>query len=171
MEDSLLETINAERAASPRRGLRWVLVSGFALNMLCNHWSRDSFGAIASPLETDGHLSEHQYNTLSSLYFLPNVLMPILAGLCAQLEPRKSGAHTFLVMSVFAAVGNLIVNAAAWSLGAHPSPGGARLTRPGNSLRMPVDRPDAHLLLLPFPPRRALPRGRFLRGARLPADG
>jgi len=114
MQDSLLDantaSVNVARIASPARSpLRWLLVSALALNLFCNHWSRDSFGALEVPIESDGNLTVAQYNSLSSAYFVPNVFVPAIAGVVAQLEPRKSGAWTFLAFSILAAIGNSVV--------------------------------------------------------------
>ena len=129
MQESLLEadaaaSVNA--APAPNKPLysplRWLLAPAFALNMFCNHWCRDSFGALEVPLETDAGLSVGQYNSLSSAYFVPNVFMPIVAGLIANLEPRKNGGHTFLAVSVIAAVGNALIFYAASALGKVETP-------------------------------------------------
>ena len=79
-----------------RSPLRWVLVSAFAVNMFCNHWSRDSLGALEVPLETGYmNLTVAEYNALSSAYFFPNVIVPLLAGAVAQLDRgARQGPHS-----------------------------------------------------------------------------
>lgn len=119
MEDSLLDadaagsasTVINSAPAPPKSSLRWVLAAAFALNMFCSHWSRDSLGALEVPLETSTltNLTVSEYNSLSSAYFLPNVIVPLAAGTVAQCERRQNGAHTFLFFSVLAALGNAVV--------------------------------------------------------------
>ena len=128
MEDRRQKLLDADSAASVNAAptpptpvvhspLRWLLAPAFAMNMFCNHWCRDSFGALQVPLETHANLTSTQYNSISSAYFVPNVFMPIIAGVIASCEPRKNGGHTFLAVSLLAAVGNIIVFYGAYQLG------------------------------------------------------
>ena len=55
--------------------------------LLVNHWARDCIGALEIPLESNATgygLTPRQYNSLSSIYFLPNALVPIIAGVISQ---------------------------------------------------------------------------------------
>jgi len=55
--------------------------------LFANHWARDSLGALELPLESpsDGYrLSPKEYNGLSTAYFLPNCIVPLIGGVLAQ---------------------------------------------------------------------------------------
>ena len=119
MEDSLLDARRGRfgvrrhqfgSSALPKSSLRWILAAAFALNMFCSHWStplrRPRGSAETSNLT---NLTVTEYNSLSSAYFLPNVIVPLAAGTVAQCERRQNGAHTFLFFSVLAALGNAVV--------------------------------------------------------------
>ena len=87
---------------------RYVLCACVAYGLFCNHWSRDSLGALEVPLETDEpySLSVHTYNSLTSVYFLPNMCVPIIAGVIAQ---RYGAATTYASFFLLAACGNFFV--------------------------------------------------------------
>ena len=86
--------------------------------LLGNHWVRDSIGALELPLESNATgygLSPRQYNSLNAIYFLPNVLMPIVSGVMAQRRGAAKVLVEFLRLlflgSVLTAAGALIASA------------------------------------------------------------
>ena len=81
--------------------------------LLVNHWARDCIGALEIPLESNSTgygLTPRQYNSLSSIYFLPNALVPIIAGVISQ---RNGGAATFVGFLRVLMLGNVLVAAGA----------------------------------------------------------
>mmetsp|Transcript_1523 Transcript_1523/g.4844 ORF Transcript_1523/g.4844 Transcript_1523/m.4844 type:complete len:141 (+) Transcript_1523:140-562(+) len=91
-------------------GRRCLLVACVAYGLFANHWARDSLGALEVPLESDApySLSARRYNALTSLYFLPNIGVPILAGVLAH---RFGAAATYAAFFAIAAAGNGLVGA------------------------------------------------------------
>lgn len=57
-----------------------------------NHYIRDSVGALEKQLEQDMHITTEDYALLNSLFFIPNIFTPVIAGiLCKYLGgPAKS---------------------------------------------------------------------------------
>ena len=64
---------------------RYLLVACVCYGLFSNHWARDSLGALEAPLESDApySMSVRAYNALTSIYFLPNLVAPVLAGVLA----------------------------------------------------------------------------------------
>ena len=91
---------------------RLLLVACVCYGLFSNHWARDSLGALEAPIESDPPfaLSVRSYNTVTSAYFLPSGIMPILAGILAQ---QYGSALVYLQFFAVAAVGNLVVGTAA----------------------------------------------------------
>lgn len=74
--------------------------------MLQNHYTRDTVGALEKQMESDLGLKPHQYSTLNSLYFLPNIIAPLFIGVLSEYFGRPA---TFLLYTaVLGAVGNLL---------------------------------------------------------------
>ena len=93
---------------------RWALGVAVCTNLFCNHWARDSIGALELPLESSADayaLSVRQYETLSGAYFFPSVLLPVLAGMLAQ---RYGAANTLVGFAAISFVGNALVALSAW---------------------------------------------------------
>ena len=92
---------------------RWLAYSICVLvtwNLFCNHWSRDSVGALELPLEEPPFaLSVRQYNSLSAAYFAPNVPVPIVAGMLAQ---SYGPAVVYVGFAATAFAGNVLMSAA-----------------------------------------------------------
>jgi len=57
------------------------------------------------PLEESGY-TVHQYNALSSIYFFPNIAVPIIAGVVAHM---LGSASTFSFFCLISALGNMFV--------------------------------------------------------------
>ena len=88
---------------------RVVLATCVTYVLFANHWARDSIGALELPFErTDGiyALSARQYNSLTSVYFFPNIFVPILSGILAQ---RGDVATTYVQFLTLLACGNVMV--------------------------------------------------------------
>lgn len=84
---------------------RWFIAGLIGLIVFSNHYYRDSVGALEIQLENDTGLSPKQYATLNSIYFLPNILAPLFAGVIAQ----KYGASNTLIASIaFSCIGYII---------------------------------------------------------------
>ncbi|KAL3919459.1 MAG: hypothetical protein SGPRY_005624 [Prymnesium sp.] len=98
--------------------MRLLLAACVAYGLFSNHWARDSLGAIETPLESKPpyELSARQYHWLTSIYFIPNIAMPVVAGLLA----HTYGASLIYVLCfAVAAAGNVLVCLS--SLGGHDS--------------------------------------------------
>lgn len=93
---------------------RYVLATCACYGLFSNHWARDSLGAIESAMEHDlpYSLSVRGYNSATSVYFLPNIVVPIVAGILAQ---RYGSAPTYLMFFKIAALGNMIVGASVFA--------------------------------------------------------
>lgn len=61
--------------------LRWLVALCIAQIMFNNHYTRDSVGALEKQLEAHMHISPHTYMDLNALYFIPNIITPLFAGL------------------------------------------------------------------------------------------
>ena len=86
----------------------WRFVIPFLTSLLIfvNHYCRDSVGALEKQMESDLGMTEAQYASLNSLYFLPNIITPLLVGTAAH---SLGGAPKCLVYAVILAfVGHFI---------------------------------------------------------------
>jgi len=81
------------------RMLRLTLASLVTWNLFCNHWSRDSVGALEIPLEE--RLTVRQYNSLSAGYFAPNLPVPIIAGVLSQTVGPANALVGFVSVAFF----------------------------------------------------------------------
>lgn len=74
--------------------------------MLGNHYARDAVGALEIQIETDSVVSADQYATINSLYFLPSIIAPLLAGVFSN---YLGGAEKCLLYSVISSsIGHFI---------------------------------------------------------------
>lgn len=46
-----------------------------------NHYARDSLGALELQMETDLGITSEQFATINSIYFIPSIFAPVLAGI------------------------------------------------------------------------------------------
>jgi len=108
------ESMGGASAAPPRT--RWLIAGCVILLLSSNHWARDSLGALEVPMEAPGPfaLSVVQYNALTAGYFVPNIVVPLLAGGFAQ---QFGPANAIVLFCFFAALGNGLValSALVWS--------------------------------------------------------
>jgi MFS family permease len=109
------DSMRSANAASART--RWLIAGCMILLLSSNHWARDSLGALEVPLEDRNGpfgLSIVQYNALTTGYFVPNIVVPLLAGGFAQ---RFGAANAIVLFCLFAALGNGLValSALRWS--------------------------------------------------------
>ena len=66
---------------------RYCLAALVTFVLFANHWSRDSLGALELPIESNATgfgLSPRQYNSLNAVYFMPNIVMPLVAAAFSQ---------------------------------------------------------------------------------------
>jgi MFS family permease len=85
---------------------RWVIPFLTSSLIFVNHYCRDSVGALEKQLESEVGITPAQYGHLNALYFLPNVITPLLVGTAAN---KLGGAPTCLVLAVIcASFGHLV---------------------------------------------------------------
>ena len=85
---------------------RWIIPFLTSSLIFVNHYCRDSVGALEKQLESEVGITSSQYGTLNSLYFLPNIITPLLVGTAAN---KLGGAPACLVLGVVvASVGHII---------------------------------------------------------------
>ena len=74
--------------------------------MFGNHYVRDSLGALEKQLESDTIVSVNYYMILNILYFLPNIITPLVVGL---LMEKLGGVNSCFFYSVcIASLGHLL---------------------------------------------------------------
>ena len=81
-------------------GWRWIIPFLTSSLIFVNHYCRDSVGALEKQLESEVGITASQYGTLNALYFLPNIITPLLVGTAAD---KLGGAPTCLVLAVITA--------------------------------------------------------------------
>ena len=86
-----------------------VLVICCCLLGCANHYNRDFTAALEAQLEAPPPLglglSSHEYLTITSVYFVPNLFTPLLAGVASQVF---GAAACLLVAAAVATLGNLV---------------------------------------------------------------
>lgn len=90
---------------------RWLMPCCIGMVMFCNHYVRDSVGALEKELEAT-LFSAQQYTLLNGIYFLPNVLTPVIIGVFT--EKLGGPSICFLYSAIIAAGGDII-----FGLGVH----------------------------------------------------
>jgi nitrate/nitrite transporter NarK len=88
------------------RTLRWALPVLVGLVIFGNHYTRDTFGALEKQLEATMDLSSREYALSNALYFFPNMITPLIAGMAAK---RVGASKLFLWSSIVAALGHILV--------------------------------------------------------------
>jgi hypothetical protein len=61
--------------------VKWALPILVSLILFCNHYVRDCPGALEIPLERELGFTPQDYSILNALYFFPNIISPLLAGI------------------------------------------------------------------------------------------
>ena len=61
----------------------WAALAAVSTVLCCNHWVRDWPGALQIPLEEKVFTSTEQYHSFNSIYFLPNLITPVVGGALA----------------------------------------------------------------------------------------
>jgi hypothetical protein len=69
------------RNRSCQSWIRWLLPVFVGLILFCNHYSRDCPGALEKPIENELSFTQQDYSILNSLYFVPNIISPLIAGM------------------------------------------------------------------------------------------
>ncbi|CAE8647158.1 unnamed protein product [Polarella glacialis] len=86
--------------------LRWGLALAQCWLLFINHYSRDITGALENEIEQGFGVSRAQYSAVNSIYFVPNLFVPLLAGMLAQ----RIGALKVVTLIIAAsAAGHLVV--------------------------------------------------------------
>ena len=60
--------------------MKWMIPILVSFILFTNHYTRDTLGALEKQLESDMDMSPATYSHLSSIYFLPNIITPLIAG-------------------------------------------------------------------------------------------
>ena len=85
---------------------RWAIVFLAGLTMCGSHYARDAVGALERQMETDLDITSDQYKMINSVYFIPSIFAPILAGI---FTVYLGGAEKCLLYSVMSSsVGHII---------------------------------------------------------------
>ena len=85
--------------------IRWYLCPLVGFAIFANHFTRDSVGALEKQIEDNGILTVSSYNNMNTLFFLPNIVTPLLAGVGVQ---RLGGAAKgFFYSNCIAFLGHL----------------------------------------------------------------
>lgn len=85
---------------------RWTIPMLTSSLIFVNHYTRDSIGALSAQLETDVGITANQYATLNTLYFLPNVITPLLVG--SAVAKLGGGPLCLLYAVIIAAIGHFL---------------------------------------------------------------
>ena len=62
-----------------------------------NHYIRDSVGALEKQMEVELGISEQDYAILNAVYFFPNIITPLIAGM---LTEKLGGVSNCFLYSV-----------------------------------------------------------------------
>lgn len=86
--------------------IRWIFIVLVSLIFAGNHYSRDTPGALEKELENDiRDFSSRDYSLINSLYFFPNMITPLFAGM---LIDTFGGIHnSFLLATCIAGLGHV----------------------------------------------------------------
>jgi MFS family permease len=68
--------------------------------MFCNHYVRDCPGALEKPIENELAFTQQDYSIMNSLYFFPNIISPLIAGV---LIDKLGGIVRCFYLSLFIA--------------------------------------------------------------------
>lgn len=82
---------------------RWIIPLSIGMLLFANHFVRDSVGSLEKQLE-DGFVTPSQYATINSLYFIPNMITPFLAG--AIIEGQSDVSNPYLISLIVATIGH-----------------------------------------------------------------
>ena len=96
----------AQRIFSLQFSTRWLLVLFTGLIMCGNHYARDAVGALELQIESDLLITPDQYAAINSIYFIPSIVAPLLAGVFTN---YIGGAGKCLLYAVISAsVGHIV---------------------------------------------------------------
>ena len=85
---------------------KWCIPMLVGLIMFGNHYTRDSVGALEKQLEHNLKMSSNSYLDLNAIYFFPNILTPLLAGLV--IDRLGGTAVCYLYSTCLASLGFVI---------------------------------------------------------------
>jgi MFS family permease len=86
--------------------LLWLIPVAISAVIFTNHYTRDAVGALEKQLEGDVPISVVQYALLNTIYFTPNIISPLFAGLA--IKPLGGAERVFAYFTFFALVGSLL---------------------------------------------------------------
>eukprot|EP00959_Pyramimonas_sp_CCMP1952_P240011 5015765-Pyramimonas_sp.AAC.1 len=112
--------------------LRWWLAACVAFMIFGNHFSRDSVGALEKQMESDLELTPIEYGSFQTVYFLPNVIMPLVGG---AISHKIGAARTLLVFLAISTTGHLIFAVGTWFTSEHLKNVGYPLLVAGRALQ------------------------------------
>ena len=87
-------------------GSRWLTVFLAGYIMCGSHYARDAVGALERQIETDLSITADQYATINSVYFIPSIFAPILAGIFTNY--LGGAAYCLLYAVISSSFGHLI---------------------------------------------------------------
>lgn len=88
-------------------GPRFFIAVLVAFIIFGNHYTRDAPGALEKQLENELGFSTHEYSLLNSIYFIPNIVTPLMAGIF--IRDLGGVPKAFLLSTIVAAAGHLVV--------------------------------------------------------------
>jgi hypothetical protein len=91
---------------SPVSYTRWLLAVFIGLILFCNHYVRDCPGALEKAIETELSLSPQDFSILNSLYFFPNIISPLIAGML--IDKLGGIIPSFYISLVIASAGHIL---------------------------------------------------------------
>jgi len=87
-------------------GIRWPMGVLVCWCLWANHYSRDLPGALEREIEADVGISKADYQGLNSVYFLPNLVAPLVSGFLSQ---RFGSENMLIALCGLFALGNVLV--------------------------------------------------------------
>lgn len=89
------------------KGCSHYLIAVFvALIIFGNHYTRDAPGALEKQLESEIGFSPHEYSLLNSMYFIPNIATPLLAGIF--IKDLGGIPKAFLLSVLIVSIGHIV---------------------------------------------------------------
>jgi MFS family permease len=86
--------------------MRWVTLMVVGLIIFTNHYTRDVVGTLEKQIESDFPMSTSTYALINSMYFGPNVVSPLFAGIAIKFFGQPS--KCLFVVCLAAAIGHTI---------------------------------------------------------------
>lgn len=68
--------------------------------MFSNHYARDTLGTVQKEMESELHVTPFEYGLLNSVFFAPNLIMPVVAGVISHKVGNAISMVGFVAISV-----------------------------------------------------------------------